>query len=240
MVGGYNLGLMLKKIRRTMAIVLLLISIVFILWAALPNRYQRAVQSIPPSMMAIPQNGEVGSMLSIPARQVVLEWPESMRIGEDETLTLVFEPAQMDDNPSSQGTGYANIYTRYNLMAEARYDVAGVNLVPANPTRESMPSGQPVKFSWEVKADQVGSYDGTMWLTLRYLPLDGSHVVQVPVYVREISIHSASLFGLSESMAYLLGGVGTLTAAILVYDDLVNLVRKWIRKYYPQISSEKN
>ena len=125
-------------------------------------------------------------------------------------------------------------------MAEARYDVAGVNLVPANPTRESMPSGQPVKFSWKVNADQVGSYDGTVWLSLRYLPLDGSQVEQVPIYVREINIRTVSLLRLTESMATILGGVGILVAAILVYDDLIDLVRKWVRKNFPQINTDKN
>ena len=88
---------MLRKIRRTVALVLLLISIAFVLWAALPNKHLRIVQSIAPAVMARAQNGEVGSMLSIPTRQVVLEWPESMRIGENETISLVFEPVEVDD-----------------------------------------------------------------------------------------------------------------------------------------------
>ncbi len=239
-VGGYNRGLMLRKIRRSAALVMLLLSIAFILWAALPNKHRRIVQSIAPAGMAIAQNGEVGSMLSMPARQVELEWPESMRIGEDGTISLVFEPVEVDDISPSQGTGYTDIYTRFNIMAEARYDVAGVNLVPANPTRESMPSSQPVKFYWKVNTDQVGTFNGTVWLSLRYLPLDGSQVKQVPIYVREITTRTVSLIGLTEGKATILGGVGILVAAILIYDDLINLVRKWVRKNFPQINTDKN
>jgi hypothetical protein len=221
---------MFRRIRRAVSLILLSISISMIAWAILPNKYQTIDQTISPADMQISYAGQVSDPLSIPARQVELVWPGSMRIGEDETITLMFEQVVADTKHSNQPAGFTDIYTRYNLMAEARYDVSGVSVSPANPTRESMPVGKPVRFTWKVNADQVGSYDGTIWLSLRYLPLDGGQASQAPVYIGKVNIHTTSLFGLNESMAYLLGGVEVVLAAVIVYDDLIGWVQLKKRK----------
>jgi hypothetical protein len=220
---------MFKKILRAVSLILLLISISMIVWAALPNEHHAVVQIISPAEMQISQAGQGSDPLSLPYRQVELEWPGSMRIGEAEAITIVFKPVVTDPASSNQPAGYSDVYTRYNLMAEARYDVAGVNVTPANPTRESMPAWKPVKFTWKINADQVGSYDGTVWLSLRFLPLDGGQASQVPIYIGKINIQTSSLFGLNESLAYFLGGVGVILAAVIVYDDLIAWMRKLIR-----------
>jgi hypothetical protein len=209
---------------------LLFISIALIIWASLPNKRQTVVQSISPAEMQISPSVEGCDSLRMAARQVVLEWPSSMRIGEDETMTLVFEPVESVSATSDQPAGYSDIYSLYNLMAEARYDVSGIIVTPANPTRESMPAGQRVKFTWKINAVQVGLYDGTVWLSLRYLPLDGGQASQVPIYIQEVKVQTSSLFGLNKTMAYLLGGVGVVLAAVIVYDDLIAWVRKWMKK----------
>jgi hypothetical protein len=121
--------------------------------------------------------------LSMPTRRVELEWPESIRIGEDETITLDFIQVSPDTISQDVPVGYADVYSRYNLMAEGRYDVAGISVVPADPTRESMAAAQPVKFSWNVNSSQAGLYAGTVWLSLRYLPFDGGQASQVPIFI---------------------------------------------------------
>jgi hypothetical protein len=209
---------------------LLFISIALIIWASLPNKHQTVVQSISPAEMQISPSVEGGDPLRMAARQMVLEWSSSMRIGEDETMTLVFEPVESVSATSDQPAGYSDIYSLYNLMAEARYDVSGISVTPANPTRESMPAGQPVKFTWKINADQVGLSDGTVWLSLRYLPLDGGQASQVPIYIKEVNIQTSSLFGLNETIAYLLGGLGVVLAAVIVYDDLIAWFWKWMKK----------
>jgi hypothetical protein len=180
--------------------------------------------------MQISSTGQGNTILSMPDRQVTLEWPDSMRIGEDETITMVFAPEVTDSPSSSQLAGYADVYSLFNLMAEARYTVSGVSVSPANPIRESMPSEHSVKFTWNVNAEHPGTYDGTVWLSLRYLPLDGGHASESPIYIQEVNLQTSSLFGLNETMAYLLGGVGFALAVAIVYDDLIALIRRRIKK----------
>jgi hypothetical protein len=155
-------------------------------------------------------------------------------------MTLVFEPVESVSATSDQPAGYSDIYSLYNLMAEVRYDVSVLSVTPANPTRESMPAGQRVKFTWKINAVQVGLYDGTVWLSLRYLPLDGGQASQVPIYIQEVKVQTSSLFGLNKTMAYLLGGVGVVLAAVIVYDDLIAWVRKWMKKKSPKIVIKVN
>ena len=216
---------MFRKLRRVLSIALLLISIAMITWAALPNKHQHVVQSISPVDMQLPQTDQGNNTLSIPARQVKLEWPQSMRIGEDEAITLEFVQVITDSVPSSQPVRFADIYKDYNLMAEARYDVAGMNVSPASSTRKSMPAGQTVKFTWKVNANKAGSYNGTVWLSLRFLPLAGGDGSQAPIYIREINIRTNSLLGLNVSLALLLGGLGVLLAIVIDYDDVLGWLR---------------
>jgi hypothetical protein len=223
-IGGYNRVLMFRRFHHGVFLLLLMISISMIVWAALPNQHQNVVQSVSPAEMQISQPGQGNGRLSTPGRQVELQWPQRMRIGEDEAITLVFKPVVTDPGLPSQTVDYTNVYSSYNLMAEAQYDVAGISVTPANPTRKSMPDGQSVKFTWKVNTDQIGSYDGTVWLYLRFLPLTGGPASQVPIYIHEFKIQTSSLFGLSESRAYLLGGVGVVLALVVVYDDLVRWV----------------
>jgi hypothetical protein len=187
----------------------------------MPNKHQTVIQTISSSEMQIFPTGQVDGALSIPNRQVVLEWPVSMRIGEDEVITLIFEPVVTEPVSSDHSVGNSDVYSHYNLMAEARYEVSGVSVTPTNPIRESMPPRQPVKFSWKVNAANEGSYSGTMWLSLRYLPLDGAPPSQVPIYIQQVTLEASSLFRLNETKAYLLGGVGIVLAAAIVYDNFI-------------------
>jgi hypothetical protein len=221
---------MLRKFRRAVSPILLLISLVLIVWAALPNPRQSIIQPVSYAETQIPFSIQGSTSTMMEPRQVILEWPKSMRIGETDEIILKFEPVISETGPSNLTVSTFDIYNRYNIMAEARFEVAGIGVIPANPTRESMPAGQTISFKWEIGNDQEGSYIGKVWLSLRLLPLDGGKASQVPVYIQEIKIRTSSLFGLNESITFLLGGVGIVFAAALVYDDLIAWVRKWIKK----------
>jgi hypothetical protein len=168
--------------------------------------------------------------MMIETRQVYLEWPSSMRIGEKEEIALVFEPVETEASSPNQQLESSDIYNSYNIMAEARFEVAGIRVSPANPTRESMPAGQTVKFKWQINTDQVGSYDGAVWLSLRFLPLDGSRASQVPIFIRDVKIQTSSLFGMNETMAYFVGGAGIVLGVMIVIGDMINMVKRLMLK----------
>jgi len=216
---------MLNKVRFFLSFGLLLLSGWLLAWGLLPTRRQLDEQTIQPGTLVVKLNGQVVESAVMDARQVKLEWPTSMRIGDHEMIQLEFETIENASSPEQQ-TGYTDAYNSYNIMTEARFEVAGVRIEPTNPTRESMPAGQPVRFKWEVSTERAGDYKGNVWLSLRFLPLDGNSPIQEAIYVSAVGIHASSLFGLSGPLARVLGGVGMLLGVVLILKDVV----KWFRK----------
>ncbi len=158
---------------------------------------------------------------------VRLEWPSLLRIGDEGVIILDFEPALEDISAPSASTRYSDIYSSYNIMVEGRFEVAGIKVDSSNSIRESLPAGQPVRFKWKVSADKAGVYPGNVWLSLRFLPLDGNQTTQLPIFVHEVEIRSINLLGLNGMLARLLGGVGVLIGVILVLNDMI---KEWKNK----------
>ena len=133
---------MLTKIRHTFALVVLLASLVVLTWGVLPNRRQSISRLIGPDAMQIPSAGSEKQAALQEVRQVSLVWPRSMRIGDETTITIVFERTNSEILAPSSDILLADIYQSYNLMVEGRLEAAGVRLDPANPRRESLPPGK--------------------------------------------------------------------------------------------------
>jgi hypothetical protein len=216
---------MLKTIRHAIGTGLIIYAMVLLIWATLPVRQEMMEQIIMPAEMQLPNN-EQPKQAVLENRQVMVEWPESMRIGEVEEIRLTFEPSEKEGVESSSGIGLSNIYNHYNLMAEGRFEVAGVKVEPANPLRESLPPGQSITYKWRITAEKTGLYTGRVWLSLRFLPLDGKAPTQSPIFVTSINLKLTSLWGISGPAARLLGGL------VIIFGILANIdvMIAWMRK----------
>jgi hypothetical protein len=106
-------------------------------------------------------------------------------------------------------------------MAEARLELAGIKINPSNITRESIPAGMPAKFKWTIAADKPGTYDGRVWLYIRYHPIDGGEAIQVPVYIANVIIQAKSLLGMNGAMSRLVGCLGIVLGILLVSNDMI-------------------
>ncbi len=181
------------------------------------------------SMMAVKSDAEVQSAI-LENRRVRLEWPASLRIGEDGIILLNFEVVNGDSPSSNPPTSLVDVYTNYSVMAEANFEIAGMRFEPAEVTRVSMPPGQAVVVKWKIIADDEGSYHGVVWLSLRFLPLDGSTPIQVPVYVKDIQMKGTSFFGMDATLARLVGGVGMLASLVFILNDVINFMIRGNKK----------
>ncbi len=217
---------MLKTLRHVVSVVLLLAGIILLGWGMLPDRTRAIEQFISPAEMQLPGDGTAAIATLMEYRQVRLEWPATMRIGDQETIRLVFETVTSEIIVQKPAADLANVYDKYNLMAEGRLEVGGLQVDPANPRRESLPQGQTVTYLWQVRAQEAGNYTGTIWLSLRFLPLDGGPASQVPVFVRDLDIQANSLLGLSGPIARAAGGVGIVVGLGLCFDVMIGLIKK--------------
>lgn len=221
---------MLKKFRRYLSLSLVLLSASLFVWAFLPDRHQVIIKDITPVEMKVP-SGDARALSLLETYQVRLEWPSSMRIGNKAEITLVFTPAQSVIASTNLQPGSGDVYNDFNIMVEGRFETAGIKASPDNPIRESLPAGQTVKLRWEISAEKARSYqNNTMWLSLRYLPLNGDPASQKPIFIQEMDIQATSLWGISGPMARLMGGMGVVSSVLVVIDDIIGVFKKWIRK----------
>ena len=227
-------------IRRVLATCILLLSVILLVWAMLPGKREVATLVLSPFEMKM-TSGSAGSTPAIlEDRRVTLEWPSSMRIGDKGIINLTFDVnaggnptpslASGASNEGGNGQSLTNVYITHNVMLEGRFEVAGMRVDPANPISESLPEGQPVSFKWEVSMPQAGSYECTLWLTLHFLPLDGSEASHQPIYARRIKIDNTSLLGIGGSAVRLLGAGGILLSGCVVFDDMIGVVKNLKRK----------
>ena len=221
---------MLTKIRHTFALVVLLTSLVMLTWGNFPNRRQSISRLIGPDAMHVPSAGSEKQPALLEVRQVSLVWPGLMRIGDETTITVVFERTNSEILAPKSDILLVDIYQRYNLMVEGRLEAAGVRLDPANPRRESLPPGQTVTISWQVTAQDTASHPAKVWLLLRYLPLQGGPAGEVPVYVHDLDLRAMSLFGLGGPQARLWGSVGIILALALNYDVMIGWIKRMATK----------
>ncbi|OGN91734.1 MAG: hypothetical protein A2Y88_09885 [Chloroflexi bacterium RBG_13_48_10] len=220
---------MWKKIRFLLSFCLLVISLTLLVWSFVPAKKRMVVQLLQPTVMSVKSNGDEDTAI-LENRQVRLEWPSSLRIGDEGVIQLDFEVTQEDVSSLNQQSGLVDAYTNHNVMAEANFEVAGMQITPANTTRVSMPPGQPVKIIWQITPEQDGSYLGIVWLSLRFLPLDGNPPIHLPIYVKDIKVQVSSFLGLNGSLARLFGGIGMLVSLLFVFEYAINAVIKRKKK----------
>lgn len=216
---------MMKIIRRILSIVMLIASVWILAWALIPARRQTLVQPIAPVTVS-EIDGGIKTVLVISDYRVVLEWPETLRIGESGLMTLTFEPAPIRENSQALPATAVSVYTSNNLMAESSFEVAGLQVNPAVPRRESLPEGKSVKQKWQLSTLQSGDYRGSLWLSLRILPLSGGTPSNMPVFIHEVDLHATSLLGVSGLLARVAGSIGLILGLALSYDVMIAFIKK--------------
>lgn len=171
------------------------------------------------------------------SRRLTLEFPPVMRAGDATRIRLQLE---VDDQGNLTPTAVVegnvvtgevveipDLYETHNVMAEARLDMAGMEVSPPGAISEPLQPGLPVTFYWSVRPDAPGLYQGTAWLHLRFTPKTGGEESRIPISVQFLEIKAQSLWGLSGGAARGLGTVGSAIGAVLGF-PFVDDILKWI------------
>jgi hypothetical protein len=126
-----------------------------------------------------------------------------------------------------------NLYETHNVIAEARLDMAGMEVQPPGTISEPLSKGQSVVFYWSVRPNESGKYEGTAWLHLRFVPKGGGEESRIPVSVQFLEIEARSFLGfLDGSSARGIGALGSVIGSVLGFpfvDDLVKWLWRKIR-----------
>jgi len=172
-------------------------------------------------------------------RMLTLEYPPSIRAGDSDRVRLTLEvddqgnltPTVSVEGNITQGQVVVipNVYETHNVLAEARLDLAGVDVRPSETISETLLPGQKVTFFWSVKPSDIGNFKGTVWFYLHFVPKADGVESRQALSAQTIEINSTALFGIKAELARWLGLAGTFIGSILGFPFLEQVL-KWVWK----------
>jgi hypothetical protein len=173
-------------------------------------------------------------------RMLTLEYPPAIRAGDSDRVRLTLEvdnQGNLTPTVSIEGNvthgevlTIPNVYDTHNVLAEARLDLAGVDVRPSETVSETLLPGQKVTFYWSVKPEDVGNYKGTVWFYLHFVPKDVTGVEsRQALSAQTIEINSTALFGVKAGVARWLGLAGTVLGSVLGF-PFAEQVLQWVWK----------
>jgi len=178
------------------------------------------------------------------SRRLTLEFPPTIRSGDADIIRLTLEvddlgnitpTAQFDENVvTGKIVQIPNLYESHHVVAESRFDIAGVEVRPTELISIPLAAGQSATFSWSIRPPEVGVYRGTIWLYLRFVDKLNGEESQITVSAQIVEIEAVNLLGLSGSFARTTGLIGSVLGTILgipFFEDIIKyLYRRKVKK----------
>jgi hypothetical protein len=90
--------------------------------------------------------------------------------------------------------------------------------------------GQTAVFYWSVRASEVGTYRGTIWLYLRFVDKVSAEESQKTVSAQIVEIDAVNFLGLSVNLARSTGVVGSIIGTIIGFPFFEDIVKFFFRK----------
>jgi len=174
------------------------------------------------------------------SRRLTLEFPPQIRVGEGEVIRLTLEvdalgnltPTAVIEGNTVTGevVEIPNLYETHNVTAEARLDLAGMDVKPADLISEPLLPGQSVTFYWSIRPREVGVYRGTIWLYLRFVNKSNGEESRKAVSAQLIEIDAVNLLGLPLGLVRGAGMVGSFVGGMLGFPFLENIIKFLFRR----------
>lgn len=170
-------------------------------------------------------------------RRVTLEFPARIKVGDSDVIRLTIEvnglggitpTAQVQGNTvTGQTVQIPNLYDTHTVIAEARLDLAGLEIRPGDVISEPLLPGESTTFYWSVRPDSPGTFRGTAWLFLRFIDKATGQETRKAISAQTVTVEGTSLLGLNGNVARTAGGVGSIVGAVLGF-PFVDELLKWL------------
>src|SRR5215207_732712 len=189
---------------------------------------QNLTGAVPPTDDSPGEPGDVQPTASVPSltsvvteptsppvlperRRLTLEFPPQLRAGDSDLVRLTLEVDDLGNiTPTAELDGHVvtgevieipNLYETHHVVAEARLDLAGVEVRPIELISAPLAQGQTAVFYWSVRPGEVGVYRGTIWLYLRFVDKSNGEESRKTVSAQIVEIEAVNLLGLSANFA---------------------------------------
>ncbi|MBN2115365.1 MAG: hypothetical protein JW730_02275 [Anaerolineales bacterium] len=168
-------------------------------------------------------------------RRLTLEFPPRIRAGDSDVVRLTLEVDDLGNiTPTAEMGGNVvtgevieipNLYESHHVIAEARFDIAGMEVRPPDLVSQPLTQGTSATFYWSIRPQAAGDYRGTIWLYLRFVDrLNGEESLKT-VSAQIVEVEAVNLLGLSGAVARTTGVVGSIVGTVLGFPFLEDIVK---------------
>ena len=177
-------------------------------------------------------------------RRLTLDYPPRIRAGDSDIVRLTLEvddqgnitpTASVEGNVVTGGVvEIPNLYETHTVIAQARLDLAGVEISPPGETSAQLVPGQTVSFFWSVSPREAGTFRGTLWLHLRFVDKVSGEESQRPISAQTVEIQGTNFIGLSGNAARTAGVIGSVAGTVIGFPFLEDILKLlWKRRKRP-------
>jgi hypothetical protein len=172
-------------------------------------------------------------------RYLKLEFPPKIRVGDSDIIRLTLEvddkgdivpTAEVEGNVvTGEAIEIPNLYETHHVIAEARFDIAGVEIRPTELISAPISQGQTAVFYWSIRPTEVGVYRGTIWLYLRFVDKSSGEESQKMVSAQIVEIEAVNFLGLPVNLVRSTGVVGSIVGTIIgfpFFEDILKFILK--------------
>lgn len=167
-------------------------------WTAWPEQLDAVQLEVPKGVLPGAPSGS--DYASLTAYNVSISWPRWIRLGQTSSIQVVINPTGVGE-ALTQGNGVGQI-----VLIEPALGLLSVT--PAGRLQANLASGQDLNMSWEVAGEQVGIYEGKVYLSFGFYDETLNELISIPVAVFDVTIQVTSLWGQTQPLAIWLGIVG--------------------------------
>ena len=201
-----------------------------------------APASTEPAIASTSQPTQIAAAPAIPeTRRLTLEFPIKMRAGvEGGIVRLMLEVDDLGNiTPTAQIEGnevvgetieIPDLYETHNVTAEARLDMAGMLVQPADAIYEPLKRGQPATFYWSIRPQEPGIYPGTVWLHLNFADKLTGEQSRIAVSAQIIEIEAVNFFGLPVNVVRAIGVIGTFIGGVVGFPFIEDILKLLFKK----------
>jgi|WetSurMetagenome_2_1015567.scaffolds.fasta_scaffold346131_1 hypothetical protein len=201
-------GLAVGKIpfRTWLGILFVFLPVSLIIYFSLPAGQVQQTIDLPPIEFPLREfrvDGQAPSSILHEQRQVVITFPEFIRLGDSQKIGMILIPqsnAGIDETPIPlPKSNLPDIFQTNHLVAEARLDLPGFLISPYSEVSSPIVTGQSSVFNWEVKPREQGSYSGNLWFYVNIVPIAGGEKERATLFAFPIKIKCSLFLGLSTT-----------------------------------------
>jgi hypothetical protein len=174
-------------------------------------------------------------------RYLTLEYPPRIRAGDSDVVRLTLEvddlgnivpTAEIEGNiVSGEVIEFPNLYETHNVIAEARFDIAGAEVRPSELISAPISEGQSAVFYWSIRPQEVGVYRGTIWLYLRFVDKVSGEESRTTVSAQIVEVEAVNFLGLSSNLARATGMIGSMIGVVLSFPFFSDLAKLLLKRF---------